>query len=436
MVKAVDVSCSELRTETNIRSAAPAKKLNLKKNKLIEPNLSCALKPFSQISYNEFRTQTTTVTASNLSISANKSHVIDFFKQVGDIVDVCVCLCENNSGQLRAHSAFIEFATEEAAEKAIKFHRLGLLGYTLDISLILGVSTGRYGLLVMKDVPFNTDKSDVIKFFKQAGDSVDFVSEEAARKAVKLNGLELLGSRVGLRRQAEGTGAPSTVCLKSVPLSIDKSLVIEFFEDVADVRFSYYENGTFRGNVHVEFATEEAAKEAVKLNGKDLKGCPVALGIVRETLCVQGFDTSSDQIRSILKRHFRTCRYIVQIDILKDHNAGVPLGIALINFSSLQAFHLALQLDGQEVDGTSLSIKDYVPVDRGGGAGAGLREAMPTAGNRIVFDDIDDTSFSPVRCTGLFLACGKLNFHYKNIIKLGNKSVSMIAFLQIRKSIN
>ncbi|KAI3917665.1 hypothetical protein MKW98_021427 [Papaver atlanticum] len=373
-VKAVDVSCSELRTETNI---SPAKKLNLEKNKFFKPNLSLALKPFHQISYDEFRTKTTvaaagsaklvkitksskTITASNLSISVDKSHVIDFFKQVGDIVDVRIYLYKHNSGQLRAHFAYIEFATEEAANKAKKFHRLDLHW------------SSKKKKLVMKDIPYNTDKSDVIKFFKQAGDIVDvcfffqffqhfcradeysrsahieFVSEEAERKAEKLNGVDLLGSCVGLCRQVKGTGAPKTVCLKNVPLIIDKSHVIDFFEDVgdvADVRFSYDKYGTFRGIVHVEFATEEAAKEAVKWNGKDLKGCPVELGIVRETVCVQGFDTSSDQIQRILKRHFRTCRYIVHIDILKDHNTGVPLGTALINFSCLEAFHLALELD-------------------------------------------------------------------------------------------
>ncbi|KAI3937621.1 hypothetical protein MKW92_021892 [Papaver armeniacum] len=355
-----------------------------------------------------------TVTASNLPISVDKSHVIDFFKQVGDIVDVRVYLYKHAGGQLRAHSAIIEFATEEAARKAKKFHRLDLLCRTIRLSPPLeGTRVAKK--LVMKDIPFKTDESDVIKFFKQAGDIVDvcffynadehsrsahieFVSEESAMKAERLNGLDLLGSCVGLRRQAKGTGEPKTVCLKNAPLSIDKSHVIDFFKDVgdvADVRFSYDKYGTFRGVVHVEFATEEAAKEAVKLNGEDLKGCPVELGIVRETVCVKGFDTSSDQIQSILIRHFRTCRYIVHIDILKDQDTGVPLGTALIRFSSLQAFHLALELDGQEVDGTSLSIKDYVPVEVskvGSSAKPKVKIVEPKKGDESEDDDSEDSS--------------------------------------------
>ncbi|RZC66120.1 hypothetical protein C5167_009812 [Papaver somniferum] len=77
----------------------------------------------------------------------------------------------------------------------------------------------------MKGLPYYTEKSDVIKFFKQAGEIVDvhlsyngdgkfsgsghieFVTEETAKKAVRMNGVELLGSPIDLWREAEGTGA-------------------------------------------------------------------------------------------------------------------------------------------------------------------------------------------------------------------------------------
>ncbi|XP_026460490.1 nucleolin 1-like [Papaver somniferum] len=71
---------------------------------------------------------------------------------------------------------------------------------------------------------------------------------------------------------------------------------IIFFEnvgDIVDVHFSRdkYQT-TLRRVSHVEFASEEAAKETVKWNGRDSLGCPVRLGIVRDSLCVQGLDTS------------------------------------------------------------------------------------------------------------------------------------------------
>ncbi|KAI3876878.1 hypothetical protein MKW92_031994 [Papaver armeniacum] len=269
----------------------------------------------------------------------------------------------------------------------------------------------------MKGLPYLTDKSDVIKFFKEAGEIVDvhlsyngdgkfsgsghieFVTEEATKKAERLNGNFTIRA---LEHQKH--------CLKNVPFSINNSHVMDFFEnvgDIADARFSYDECGTFGRIVHVEFATGEAAKQ---WNGRDLKGCPSEPGIFRETLCVQGFDNSSgtDQIWSFLKKHFRTCKSIVQMDIPEDHTTGVPLRTALIEFSSLQAFHRALDLDGQEVDGNSLTIMDSVPVylDVGGTGtrqssenscfrhygGASLGKAgsycYPPAGNKITFDDI------------------------------------------------
>ncbi|KAI3859394.1 hypothetical protein MKW92_015792 [Papaver armeniacum] len=237
--------------EANKRDAE--EEIEQKKNKFFEPNLSLSLKPFHQISCDEFRTKTTvaatglakpvkitkaskTVTANNLSISVDKSHVIDFFKQVGDIVDVRAQLYKHDGGNLRAHFAYIEFATEEAANKARKLHRLDLLCLTIRLSPPLD-GTGaaakkkKKKKLVMKDIPYKTDKSDVINFFKQAGDIVDVCFFCRADEYSRSGHIDC----VGVRREEEGTGAPKTVCLKNVPLSVDKYHVIDFFEDVGDV---------------------------------------------------------------------------------------------------------------------------------------------------------------------------------------------------------
>ncbi|KAI3881362.1 hypothetical protein MKW92_000496 [Papaver armeniacum] len=357
--------------ETSIGPAAPAKKKDELED---EPVKSTGASK--------------TLIATNLSFSIDKSHVINFFKQVGDIVDVQCHFHRVRNGKTRVHSGHIEFATEEAAKKAVNLHDEFLLGHRVKLFPQLE-GTGASKTLFMNDLPFYTDKSDVIKFFKQVGEIVDvrfsygkdgkfsqsahieFATEEAAAKAVRLGGLDLLGSLVGLRRLAQGIGASKTLCLKNLPYHINKSDVINFFEkvgDIADVRFSCDKYKTFKRVAHVEFATEEAAKEAAKWNGRHLLGRPVHLGIVRETLCVQGLDTSLelDQIWRFLENHFQTCGSIVHVDIPENRYTGVytdvPLGSVLIEFSSLQAFHRALDLDGREVDGSSLTITDYVPV--------------------------------------------------------------------------
>ncbi|KAI3960907.1 hypothetical protein MKW98_019108 [Papaver atlanticum] len=381
-----------------------------------------------------------TLIANNLPFSIDKSHVIDFFKQAGDIVDVRLSYFENGNSMHRGH---IEFATEQAANKAVKFGNQFFLGRRVTLRLQLE-GTGASQTLLAKNLQSYTDKSDVIKFFKEAGEIVDvrfsydkdgkfnrsalieFSTEEAAKKAVKLSGLDLLGCQVELRRQAEGTpGASKTICVKNLPFSIDRFDVINLFKvdgHIADVRFLYDEDGTFRRIVYVEFETEEAAKEALKLDGNNLSGRLLQLGIVRETLYIKGLDTSSgiDEIKSSLRKHFKTCGFIVYMEIETD-DTGAPRGTALTEFPSLQAFHRALALNGQKLGDSTLRIEDYVPLfltKRGTGArnrvgkgclgyysdtgyehvirshrgygGAGLgRHYKPTAGNKIKFVDVE-----------------------------------------------
>ncbi|KAI3870804.1 hypothetical protein MKX03_006788 [Papaver bracteatum] len=96
--------------------------------------------------------------------------------------------------------------------------------------------------------------------------------------------------------QVKRTGASKTLVAINLLSSTSKSDVIEFFEwprDVLDVHFSYFPSGEFRGVCHIEFATEEAAKKAMKLNGKYLSGSWVELGFSRESIFIRGFDTFS-----------------------------------------------------------------------------------------------------------------------------------------------
>ncbi|RZC75770.1 hypothetical protein C5167_000123 [Papaver somniferum] len=289
-----------------------------------------------------------TLIANNVSYSADISHVISFFKQVGDdIVDVRLNKDENS----RVHSGHIEFATEEAANKAVKFHNEYLLGHRVKLE-----STGASSKTVlMEDLPFYTEKHDVIKFFKQAGEIVDmrfgrdnrfsrssyveFATEEAAKMAAKLRDLDLLGRRIQFQRPAIGTGASRTLCLKNLPFDINKSDVIKFFEnvgDIADVRSHSTPGMKFPGELRM--LSLQLKKLQRRQQSRYLLGRPVRLAIVRETLCVQGYDTSlgADQIRSFLENHFKTCDSIVHIDIPETRFyggfAGVPLGTALISF--------------------------------------------------------------------------------------------------------
>ncbi|KAI3978136.1 hypothetical protein MKX01_012967 [Papaver californicum] len=125
-----------------------------------------------------------------------------------------------------------------------------------------------------RNLPFSINKSDLTDFFKQAGEVVDarygnykgtchieFATEEAAKKALELDGQNLCNREIGVDRYgSRTTGASKTLIAKNLSFSITKSDVINFFKragEIIDVRFSLHDNGDFRGHCHIEFATEE-----------------------------------------------------------------------------------------------------------------------------------------------------------------------------------
>ncbi|KAI3942889.1 hypothetical protein MKW92_020876 [Papaver armeniacum] len=217
--------------------------------------------------------------------------------------------------------------------------------------------------VTIRNIPFSFHKSDLIEFFKQAGEVVyacydklhkgschieykgschiEFATEEAAKKALELDGQNLCNREIVVGRYGtRTTGASKTLIAKHLSLSITKSDVIKFFKrdgEIIDVRFSSLDNGKFSGHCHIEFATEESAEKAAELNGQHWLGPlgrPLELGFARETIYVRGFDTSIkfDQIHSSLEELFSTCGKILWMDIPTFPYTNVTLG--LVDFLS------------------------------------------------------------------------------------------------------
>lgn len=150
--------------------------------------------------------------------------------------------------------------------------------------------------------------------------------------------------------QAAATGG-KTLFLGNLPFSVEESDVENFFKDageVAEIRLASDREGKFKGFGHVEFATAEAAQEALKLNGADFLGRQIKLDMAREkgaytpasgnenshqkggkaqgqTVFVRGFDTSDseEQIRSALEKHFGSCGNISRVSIPQDREGGL-----------------------------------------------------------------------------------------------------------------
>ncbi|KAK9676465.1 hypothetical protein RND81_11G079100 [Saponaria officinalis] len=210
----------------------------------------------------------------------------------------------------------------------------------------------------------------------------------------------------------EATGS-KTLFVANLSFSVEESDVREFFKEageVVDVRFASNAEGQFRGFGHVEFATVEAAKKAMELNGEEMLGRAVRLDLARErgaftpqsrennsfqkggrsegqTAFVRGFDTSlgEDEIRSALQEHFGSCGEITRISIPPDFENGGVKGMAYMNFADSNGFNAALELDGSDLGGGHhLNVQEAKPrgdspggsggrFDRGGGRSGGRR---------------------------------------------------------------
>ncbi|MCL7043945.1 hypothetical protein MKW94_010097, partial [Papaver nudicaule] len=252
-------------------------------------------------------------------------------------------------------------------------------------------STGASKTLIAKNLSSSITKSDVIDFFKKAGEVVDvqyeklgtcsikFATVEAAEKALELDG-QHLGNREVVISPIESTGASKTLAAKNLSSSITKSDVIEFFKqagEIVDVRFSLRQNGELRGCCHIEFATEEAAKKAAELDGECLLDRPIVLGFARETIFIRGFDPSLKyhQIRSSLEELFSTCGEILWMDIPTVPYTDVPLGKAFIEFYDFRSFPKALAMNGHKLGDFTLRVEDAIPLKF---------DVRPTSGRRRI----------------------------------------------------
>ncbi|KAM0025910.1 putative RNA recognition motif domain, nucleotide-binding alpha-beta plait domain superfamily [Helianthus debilis subsp. tardiflorus] len=177
-----------------------------------------------------------------------------------------------------------------------------------------------------------------------------------------------------------------TLFLGNLSFLIEEDDVRDFFKNVgeiADIRFAIKDD-RFLGYGHIEFATAEAAQEALKLNKEVLLGRRVALEYTRrqrgaytpgnsmdksnqrggraqaKTVYVRGFESRDgfDNIQSRLEKHFEKCGEISRVYIQKDHVSGAPTGVAFIEFTDRNGFRQALGLDGSEVGGSRLTVEE------------------------------------------------------------------------------
>ncbi|XP_033148801.1 nucleolin 2 isoform X7 [Brassica rapa] len=228
------------------------------------------------------------------------------------------------------------------------------------------------------NLPFQIEKSDVEDFFKEVGGIVDvrfasdsdgrlkgyghfeFASVEAAQKALKLNGKQLLGRTIRL----------SDANAKPAPRSSNA-------------------DGNFQSNRKGE--------------GSQVK-----------TIFVSRFDKSvaESDMRCALRGHFSDCGEITRISLPCDQETGATRGMAYLDLKEEDGFKKALELNGSELGGWKILVLEgkprgwnsdgnnsgRIPPGRGRtgrvppGRGRPGRPSKPSIlasaeGKKIVFDD-------------------------------------------------
>ncbi|XP_076883656.1 nucleolin 2-like isoform X4 [Bidens hawaiensis] len=195
----------------------------------------------------------------------------------------------------------------------------------------------------------------------------------------------------------EAPSESKTLFMGNLSFSIEKSHIVDFFKDTAEVvevRFAK-KDGRFAGFGHVDFASPEAAQKALKLNGELLLERAVKLDLAKKrdpsngnekksgesqvsTVFVKGFGTEDgfDSIRISLEEHFKQCGEISRISIPKDFESGGPKGVAFMDFTDSSACSKALALAGSEMSGSTIIVEEANPRGndrRGRGGGRGGR---------------------------------------------------------------
>ncbi|PKA56790.1 Nucleolin 2 [Apostasia shenzhenica] len=197
----------------------------------------------------------------------------------------------------------------------------------------------------------------------------------------------------------------TTVFVGNLSFKATKDDVLKFFEkagEVIEVRFAANEDGSFRGFGHVEFGSEWAAQNALKLHGQKIRGRRARIALsckkssdvpnerkesnscdkvehdVSQTVFVKGFHKSleEDKIRCLLEEHFGSCGEIMRVSIPQDKETGRSKGFAFVLFNDQGAVPRAFELNGTNLGGCTITVKEPSTLgDNHGRASSGVRPA-------------------------------------------------------------
>uniref|UniRef100_A0A8C5M9T4 Nucleolin n=1 Tax=Leptobrachium leishanense TaxID=445787 RepID=A0A8C5M9T4_9ANUR len=299
---------------------------------------------------------------------------------------------------------YVEFASEEDVEKALKFNGKKVLGFDMKLDKAMAFDKNKSAevkkerdsrTLFIKNLPYSTSSEDLQEVFENAkevrlptgkdGSSkgiayVEFNSEEDANKALEeKQGTEIEGRAIfldftGSKSQNAGgrksgpQGDSKTIVVNNLAYSATEDILQEVFEKATSIRIPQGNQGRPKGFAFVEFSSLEDAKEAMEsFNNTDIEGRSVRLefstgggpqgggrggSTQTKTLFVKGL--SEDTTEETLKEAFDGS---IIARIVTDRDTGASKGYGFVDFSSADDAKAAKEaMEDDEIDGSKVTL--------------------------------------------------------------------------------
>ncbi|WJX10565.1 hypothetical protein P8452_01272 [Trifolium repens] len=357
-------------------------------------------KPKSPATPNETNGASKTIYVRNLAYSVERPDMENLFKDCGEIVDVR--LHTDREGNFKGYG-HVQFATAEAAQKALAFNKKVFFKRLMFVGLAL--ERGKYS-------PNRSSWSWSSSFHKDENIQSQTVPVKCfdtplAEDKEEVKDIEMFDAASAeskpetLSTGKEKNDASKTICVRNLSFDVERAEIENIFKDcgeVVDVRL----------HVDVEFATAEAAEKALELDNTRFLNRPIKVGTASEdgeclpnrgfleynlssssisfqkaenlqslTVFVIGFDTSvpEDKIKASLYKHFCSCGEITRISLPKFPDSGTVKGFAHLDFKDSDGYNKALQLNKSAIGNFWLSVEKAKPRIRrdshgiGGGRG-------------------------------------------------------------------
>ncbi|XP_050904415.1 nucleolin 1 isoform X2 [Lathyrus oleraceus] len=341
-------------------------------------------KPKSPVTPNETKGTSKTVYVGNLSYTVERADMEKLFKDYGEIVDVR--LHTDCQGKFIGH-AHVQFATEEAAQKALALNKKEFFNRPMVVNLALerrkyspNRSSWAWSSSFNKDERFQS-QSLPVKCLDTS------LAEGKLSCAKEVKDVEMFDAASTENKpetpatQKEKNAASKTVCVRNLSFDVERAEIESIFKDcgvVVDVRL----------HVDVDFATGEATEKALELDYTRLTNHPVKVGIAPGegerfpnrslstqfqkcesfqplTVFVSGFNTSlaEEKIKASLHNHFKSCGEIARISLPRNRDSGA-IRYAHLDFKDIDGYKKALQLNQTVIGGYWVSVVKAEPKHR------------------------------------------------------------------------